>query len=209
MAKKKAPPAKKSAPAKKAAPKTAPAKKAPPAAKAAPAKKAAAPGKDPAKMAPAPGRLQSVTPHLVVRGAAAAISFYRQAFGAQEVMRMPSPDGFGVMHAEIKIGSSLIYLVDEMPMGGSTCKSPQTLGGTTSSVHLYVDDCDKVFKQAVDAGATVVMPPADMFWGDRFAKVRDPLGHEWSIATHKVDVPPAEMEKRMKAAFAKMAKPPA
>ena len=116
---------------------------------------------------------------------------------------MPMPDG-RLMHAEIKVGDSFIMLSDEFPEfeGG---KSPKSLGGCTTSIHLYVRDCDAAFKRAVDAGATAKMPPMDMFWGDRFGKLTDPFGHEWSVATHVEDVTPAEMEKRTKAELAKMA----
>src|SRR5262249_35993778 len=144
------------------------------------------------------------TPHLVVKFCAQAIDFYRRAFGAVEVMRMPGPDGFSIGHAEMKIGDSLIYLVDE----GMGNKSPQTLGGTPVSIHLYVEDADAVFKQAVEAGAEAKMPLSDMFWGDRFGMIADPFGHQWSIATHKEDVPPEEMARRAEAFFAKMPKPP-
>jgi PhnB protein len=189
---------------KKAAVKKPPAKakKAAPAkAKPAPAKKAAAPAK-PAAAARLPGvpaGQHTVTPHIVVRGASHAIEFYRRAFGAQEVMRVPSPDGYGIGHAEVKIGDSYVYLCDEMP----NMKSPQSLGGTSCTLGLYVSDADKVYKQAVEAGATAIMPLADMFWGDRYGKVLDPFGHEWAISTHQEDVPPAEMEKRYKALLAK------
>jgi uncharacterized glyoxalase superfamily protein PhnB len=148
----------------------------------------------------------SVTPHLIVRNSAQAIDFYKRAFGATETMRMPGPDGYSTMHAEIQIGDSLVYLADEFPQWGS--KAPPTLGGTPVSIHLYVENADAVFKQAVDAGAQAKMPPADMFWGDRFGKVTDPFGHEWSIATHKEDVPMAEMAKRAAEAFKKMGAPP-
>jgi len=175
-----------------------------PAGKAAPAPARAAPA---LKGAPAglPGQ-HSVTPHLIVRNSAQAIDFYKRAFGATEVMRMPGPDGYSTAHAEITIGDSLVYLADEFPQWGS--KAPQTLGGSPVSIHLYVEDADAIFKQAVDAGAQAKMPPADMFWGDRFGKVTDPFGHEWSIATHKEDVPMAEMAKRAAEAFKKMGAPP-
>ena len=151
--------------------------------------------------APSPVGLQSVTAYLTVRGASHAIEFYRRAFGAKELYRMPSPDGYGIMHADLMIGNSHIYLADEMPQ--SSTKSPQSIGGSTVSIMLYVDDVDQVYKQALEANATSLMEPADMFWGDRFGKVLDPFGHDWSLATHKEDVSPAEMEKRFQAFLAK------
>jgi PhnB protein len=137
----------------------------------------------------------SVTPYLTLSHAARALDFYKRAFGAQELMRMDGPDG-KIGHAEIKIGDSKIMLADEMPGGGS--QSPQSLGGTTGGIFLYVDNVDTVFSQAVSAGAKAEAQPTDMFWGDRFGRLKDPFGHSWSIATHKEDVAPAEMEKRMK-----------
>jgi PhnB protein len=139
---------------------------------------------------------------LTLNDATRALDFYKRAFGAQEVMRMNGPDG-KVAHAEIKIGDSMIMLGDEMP--GSGCRSPQSLGGATSGIFLYVDDADTVFRQAVSAGAQVESPLADMFWGDRYGRLKDPFGHSWSVATHIEDVAPAEMSKRMKDATAKMA----
>ncbi len=151
------------------------------------------------KVSPLPAGFHTVTPHLVIKGAGAAIDFYKKAFGAEEVMRMPGPDGQSVMHAELKIGDSIIFLADEFP--GMPARSPKALGGTTVTITLYVVDADKVFNQAVAAGATPALPPTDMFWGDRYAKVLDPFGHDWAIATHKEDVPPDEMAKRAAAAF--------
>ncbi len=151
-----------------------------------------------------PEGYHTATPHLVVRNAAQAIEFYKKAFGAQELMRMPTPDG-KVGHAEIKIGDSVIFVADESPEMGMT-KSPQTLGGCTGGVMLYVDDVDTTFQQAVDAGGKSFKPLADMFWGDRFGSLTDPFGHVWSIATHKEDVAPAEMEKRAQNFYAQMAK---
>jgi PhnB protein len=154
-----------------------------------------------------PDGYTTVTPYLVVKGAAQALEWYGKAFGAEEVMRMPMPDG-RLMHAEMRIGNSMIMLGDEFPeMGGN--RSPQSLGGTPVGICLYVKDVDAVFQQAVAAGAKAKMPPADMFWGDRYGKVADPYGHEWSLATHKEDVPPEEMGKRAQTAMAQMCKPPA
>jgi len=152
-----------------------------------------------------PEGCHTVTPYLTVRGADRAIEFYKRAFGAKEQMRMPGPGGNGIMHAELKIGDSRVFLSDEFPDMG--CRSPQSLGGTASSLHLYVKDVDAAFKKAVAAGAQVKMPVADMFWGDRYGKLIDPFGHEWGIATHKEDLTPQEISKRAKAFFAQMAKP--
>ena len=150
---------------------------------------------------PIPEGYHSVTPYLVVNNATAAIDFYRQAFGAKEVVRMQGPPG-KISHAELRIGDSMIMLSDEMP--GSTTRSPQSLSGTTAGIFLYVNDVDAAFKQATSAGAKVEMPLADMFWGDRYGRLMDPFGHSWSMATHKEDVAPEEMKKRMKEQTAKM-----
>jgi PhnB protein len=156
----------------------------------------------PSQAKPIPQGFHTVTPYLAVDDAARALDFYKRAFGAQEVMRMDGPDG-KIGHAEITIGDSRIMLADEMP--GSGCQSPQSLGGTTSGVFLYVDNVDKTFSQAVSAGAKAESQPTDMFWGDRYGRLKDPFGHSWSVATHKEDVAPAEMSKRMKEASGKMA----
>lgn len=149
-----------------------------------------------------PPGYHTVTPHLTVRGAAEAIAFYKRAFGARERGRMPGPDGKGVMHAEVQIGDSIVFLADEFPDMG--CRAPQTLGGTTGTLHLYVADVDRAFKRALDAGAAVRMPPADMFWGDRYAKVADPFGHEWGLASHQEDLSSREIGRRAQAFFARM-----
>ena len=151
------------------------------------------------RVTPIPDGYHSVTPYLTVRGAARAIDFYKRAFGAKELMRMPGADGKNVMHAELKIGDSIIFLSDEMP-GGST-RSPESLGGASGYQYLYVKDVDATFKRAVDAGARVLMPVADMFWGDRFGRLADPFGHEWGLSTHKEDLTPDEIARRAKAAF--------
>ena len=155
----------------------------------------------PAQARPIPQGFHSATPYLTLNDAARAIDFYKRAFGAQEVMRMDGPGG-KIGHAEIKIGDSIIMLADEMP--GCASRSPQSLSGTTAGVFLYVENVDKVFNQAVSAGAQVETQLADMFWGDRYGRLKDPFGHSWSIATHKEDVAPAEMSKRMQEAVAKM-----
>ena len=148
---------------------------------------------------PIPSNAQHVTPHLVVSDAAAAIDFYAKAFGAREFFRMPAPDGNKLMHAELRIGESPLMLTDEFPEMGS--QSPSTLGGTAVTIHLYVEDVDAVYERAVAAGATAVMPPQDMFWGDRYGRLLDPFGHSWSLATHVRDPSPEELEAGAKAAF--------
>jgi PhnB protein len=151
---------------------------------------------------PIPDGYNTVTPYLVVHDAAKAIDFYKRAFGATEVVKMDGPPG-KIAHAEIKIGGSMIMLADEMP--GSGARSPKSLGGTSTGIFLYVNDVDSAFSKAVAAGAKVEMPLADQFWGDRYGKLSDPFGHSWSMATHKEDVAPEEMKKRMQATMAKMA----
>ena len=146
--------------------------------------------KVPTQAKPIPKGFHSVTPYLTVNDGARALDFYKRAFGAQELMRMDGPGG-KIGHAEIKIGDSVIMLADEMPGGG--CQSPQTLGGTASGIFLYVENADAFFNQAVSAGAQVEAQLADMFWGDRYGRLKDPFGHSWSVATHKEDVAPAEM----------------
>ena len=144
-----------------------------------------------------PDGYYSLTPYLVCRGAAKAIEFYTKVFGAVETVRMPGPGGV-LMHAEIKIGNSMLMLADENPQQGQL--APESLGGSPCSIMFYTDDVDQVFNRAVGAGAKSEMPPADMFWGDRMGNIVDPFGHKWAIATHKEDVSPEEMEKRMAAA---------
>lgn len=143
-----------------------------------------------------PDGYYSLTPYVYVKGAAEAIEFYTKAFGATETMRMPGPGG-RIMHAEVRIGNSTLMLADENP--DQHALSPSTRGGSTGSVMLYTDDVDAVFNRAVAAGAQATMPPMDMFWGDRMGHLVDPFGHQWAIATHKEDVSPEEMEKRMSA----------
>ena len=152
-----------------------------------------------------PKNFSTVTPHLTIEGASDAIKFYKKAFGAKELGRMKAGDGQRLMHAMIMVGNSIIMLNDAFPEWGS--KGPKALGGSAVAVHLYVDDADKVFKKALKAGATVAMPIADMFWGDRYGIVLDPFGHRWSIATHKKDLSPAQMAKAAKAAMAQHAPP--
>lgn len=138
-----------------------------------------------------PEGMHALTPHLVCAGAAQAIEFYKQAFNAQELARMPSPDGSGkLMHALLRIGDSFLMLVDEFPQWGSV--GPLALKGSPVTIHHYVEDVDAVFERAVAAGATPRMPVADMFWGDRYGVLTDPFGHLWAIATHVRDVSPDE-----------------
>jgi uncharacterized glyoxalase superfamily protein PhnB len=152
---------------------------------------------------PIPDGAHTVTPYMTLKDASRAIEFYARAFGAEEVVRMPGPGGRGVMHAEIKIGDSMVYLSDEMP--GTGAKSPGALGGTAVTLHLYVPDSDAAYARAVAAGAKGTMPPADMFWGDRFSQVVDPFGHRWSIATHTEDLTPEQMGQRADEFFAAFA----
>jgi len=155
----------------------------------------------PQAVTPIPEGFHTVTPHLVIKGAAAAIDFYKRAFGAEVLVRMDGPGG-SVGHAELKIGDSIIFLADEFP-GGPT-KSPQTLGGTTASLHIYLPDVDAAYRQAISAGGREIMPVTDMFWGDRFGQLQDPFGHSWSIATRKEILTPQETEQRAQAFWAQM-----
>jgi PhnB protein len=143
---------------------------------------------------PIPVGYHSVTPYLMVRDAASALAFYRNAFGAQEVMRFDDPNG-RIAHAEVKIGDSHVMLADEVPDQGMV--GPQTLGGAGVSLMLYVDDVDATFAQAIAAGATVRRPVADQFYGDRVGTLADPFGHVWSIGTHREDVSVEDMQRRM------------
>jgi PhnB protein len=144
---------------------------------------------------PAPGFMHTVSPHLVCAGAANAIDFYKKAFGAEEMIRLPGPDG-KLVHACLMICGSSVMLVDEMPQWGTL--GPSALKGSPITIHLYVDDVDAVVAKAVTAGARVIMPVADMFWGDRYGKIEDPFGHHWSIATHIKDMTPEELQAAMK-----------
>ena len=150
---------------------------------------------------PSPDGFHTLTPHLVVQDAGKAIEFYKSAFGAQEEERHLAPDGKAVMHARLKIGDSLLMLASEFP---PMCLSPKSRGGTSTTLHIYVENADALFEQAVKAGCTVKMPIMDQFWGDRYGQVEDPFGHQWSIATHKQDLSPEQLAANAKAAFAKM-----
>jgi PhnB protein len=150
-----------------------------------------------------PPGLDHLIPHLVCDPCAEAIEFYKKAFGAEELHRMPAPDGKRIMHAAMRIGKSHIFLVDDFPeFCGGKSGSPKGLQGTPVSLHHYVENCDAAIKRAQDAGATVAMPPRDMFWGDRYGVVVDPFGHKWSFATHLQDLTPEQMQAAMKNAFA-------
>ncbi len=150
---------------------------------------------------PIPDGTHTITPHLIVKGAAEAIEFYKRAFGAEELCRMPFPGPDGQVklgHAALRIGDSRLMLADEFP----ECGGFGPVGNSPVTIHLYVTDADAAFERAVEAGATVRMPLADMFWGDRYGQVVDPFGHSWSIAEHLEDLTPEQMEERKLAAFA-------
>lgn len=150
---------------------------------------------------PIPEGYHTVTPYLTVRQAHAAIAFYCEAFGAKEVMRLTMPDG-SIAHAEVRIGDSHVMLSEERPEWGNT--GPQSLNGTTVGLSVYVSDCDAAVQKAVAAGAKLERPVADQFYGDRTGTILDPFGHRWTIATHKEDMTPAEMQDRMNAWLASM-----
>ena len=162
-------------------------------------KKKASPRK---RVSPIPKGNHSVTPGLAVRNADQAIEFYKKALGAKEKARMPGPDG-KIMHADIVIGDSHVMLGEENPQMNNP--SPQSLNGSPISLYVYVRDADKVFSQAVKAGATVAMPMMDQFWGDRAGMITDPFGHKWWLATHKRDLSPKEMKKAAEEFFAQQA----
>ena len=152
---------------------------------------------------PIPDGFHSVTPHLIVPDAAAAIDLYKKAFGAHECMRMLSPDGKAVMHAQLKIGDSVLMLGSEFPPHSL---SPKSRGGTSVFLHIYTEDADAAFDRAINAGCKINMPMSDTFWGDRYGQVEDPSGHKWSIASHKHDLTQEQMAANAKEFFAKMAK---
>jgi len=143
---------------------------------------------------PIPEGFHTITPHLVCSGAADALAFYTRAFGAVETSRMPGPDG-RIMHAQMRIGDSFFMLADDFPDYG--CVGPLALKNTPVYIHLYVEDVDALYAQAVAAGAKPIMQVADMFWGDRYGQLEDPFGHRWSIATHKRDMTPEQMREEM------------
>lgn len=150
---------------------------------------------------PIPDGYHTLTPYLTVEDGATALEFYAEAFGAEELFRMDGPEG-KIGHAEMMIGDSPFMLADEMEAWGN--RSPRSLGGTPTSLMIYVEDVDAVFQRAIDAGATEVMPVKDHFYGDRSGSVEDPFGHRWSISTHVEDVPPDELERRAKEVMSEM-----
>lgn len=148
------------------------------------------------KIKPVPDGYHTLSAYLIVRGAASAIEFYKKAFGATELMRLNLPDG-KIAHGEFKIGDSIFMISDENPDWGST--SPEALGGSPVTLHLYVPDVDTAFANAIQAGAIEKMPLENQFWGDRTCQIVDPFGHYWHIATHIEDVDPSELSSRMEA----------
>ena len=150
---------------------------------------------------PIPDNFRTITPNLVCRDAARAIEFYKSVFGATEIARVPGPGG-KIMHAALQIGDSTFFLNDAM---GKLPSEPEVGASNPMYIHLYVPDVDAIFNAAVAGGARVEMPVQDMFWGDRYGKLTDPFGQQWSIATHKEDVSPEELAKRQAAFFAKSA----
>jgi len=155
-----------------------------------------------AQVKPIPEGFHTLTPHIVCDGAAKAIDWYKKAFGAVELSRSPIPGSDKLMHSLVRIGDSMMMVVDEFPKMNAV--GPTTLKNSPVTLHMYVENTDKVVAQAAAAGAKVTMPPMDMFWGDRYAKLEDPFGHHWSIATKMSYPTHEEMEAAAKAAFAKM-----
>jgi PhnB protein len=147
---------------------------------------------------PIPEGYHTATPYIIVDGGAAALDYYKKAFGAREIMRFPGPGG-KIMHAEIQVGDSIMMLADEHPQMGAL--SPKTLGGSAISIMLYVEDVDSMFNKAVAAGGKVIRAVTDQFYGDRAGTFEDPFGHKWTISTHTEDVPPDEMARRAEAAM--------
>ena len=147
-----------------------------------------------ARVPPVPEEFHTLTPHLAVRGVARAIDFYARAFGARELFRNLLPDGETVVHAELLIGDSRLFVNEEF--SARALLSPLALGGTPVALHLYVPDADAAFRRAVDAGAEVLMPLADTFWGERYGMLRDPFGHKWSLSSRIEDLSPAELQRR-------------
>jgi PhnB protein len=140
-----------------------------------------------------PEDFHTMTPQLVVSGVADAIAWYTTALGANELLRNTAPDGTRIMHSELLLGDSRFFVVDEFP---GSMRSPASLGGSPVTLHLYVEDVDALLQRAVDAGATVLMPVADQFWGDRYGMLTDPFGHRWSIASRIEDLSPNDLHKR-------------
>ena len=148
---------------------------------------------------PVPEDFHTLTPHLVVRGVTQAVDFYRRAFGAEELFRNIGADGESVIHSELLVGDSRFFVNDEFPQHGTV--SPQHLDGTPVTLHLYVEDVDQIYEQALGAGAEAILPLQDCFWGDRYAIVRDPFGHKWSLASRIEDLSPGEVQERAQRAF--------
>jgi PhnB protein len=140
-----------------------------------------------------PEDFHTITPQLAVKGVASAIDWYTKALGANELLRHPAPDGTSIMHSELLLGDSRFFVVDEFP---DSMAAPSSLGGTSVTLHLYVQDVDALFHRAVEAGAQVLLPVADQFWGDRYGMIRDPFGHRWSIASRLEDLSPRQLQAR-------------
>ena len=151
-----------------------------------------------------PEDFHTITPHLVVQGVPAAVAWYTTALGAHELLRNKAPDGERIMHCELLLGDSRFFVVDEFP---GALLSPTSLGGSTVTLHLYVEDVDAIFSRAVAAGAEVLLPVSDQFWGDRYGMLRDPFGHRWSIASRIEDLSPRQLQARA-ADWAKEHRPP-
>lgn len=151
------------------------------------------------EISPVPEDFHSITPHLVVRGVAEAVAFYREAFGAQELFRNLGPDGVSIIHSELLLGDSRFFVNDEFPEHGTV--SPRQLNGTAVTLHLYVEDVDEVYERALAAGAEIIFSLQDCFWGDRYAIVRDPFGHKWSLASRIEDLSPGEVQERARREF--------
>ncbi|WP_298273518.1 VOC family protein [Geobacter sp.] len=151
---------------------------------------------------PIPEGFHTVTPMFMFKDARKALEFYKRAFGAEELFAMPGPDGKGVMHAELRIGSSILMMGEEHPQ--EPCKSAETIGGSPVSFYIYLENVDEAFRRAVEAGAEARMPVQDMFWGDRAGAVQDPFGYSWTLATHIKDLTPQEIQQGAQAFFAQM-----
>lgn len=152
---------------------------------------------------PVPAGFSTLSAHIIVSDGVKALEFYQQALGAQETMRMMTPDGKSLMHAQMKIGSSVLMLASEFP---PNCLSPKTRGGSSVYLHIYTENADALFDRAVKAGCKINMPMSDTFWGDRYGQVEDPFGHQWSIATHIKDLTPAQLAANAKEFMANMPK---
>ena len=155
----------------------------------------------PARLKPIPSGFRTVTPYLTISGASEAIEFYKKAFGAKELARQTMPDG-KILHARLKIGDSVVMLSDEFPV--SDVKSPASLGGTTGTLHIYSKNIDRIWEQAISAGAKIVMPLENQFWGERYGTIADPFGHRWSLSM-QVKMSPEEMESKHQAAMSMFA----